>query len=186
MIRQKRKSIKYPKFLTLFITFAVAYWIFAIAEFPGLDTLIINSGWIGAFLAGMMYTYSFTSGLATGIFVVMANNGHPIITGIIAGLGSLLGDLVIFQLIRSSFQDEIKLLSKEKIIILIRKMIPRKIKKWVAPTLGAAIIASPLPDELGVSLLATDKDISTKIFSVISYIFNTLGIIIILVLSYYF
>ena len=45
------------------------------------------------------------------------------------------------------------------------------------------IIASPLPDEIGVTMIAASKSISAKVFSVISYVLNTAGIFVILMIG---
>jgi len=42
------------------------------------------------------------------------------------------------------------------------------------------VIASPLPDEIGVSLLAGTTKISTRTFAILSYFLNTAGIFIVL------
>lgn len=57
---------------------------------------------------------------------------------------------------------------------------PNPLKKYLIVILAGFIIASPLPDEIGVSLLASSGIISMKKFSVISYVLNTLGIFAIL------
>ena len=44
------------------------------------------------------------------------------------------------------------------------------------------LIASPLPDEAGVTMLAGLTKISVKSLALISFILNTLGIIILLIL----
>jgi uncharacterized membrane protein YdjX (TVP38/TMEM64 family) len=103
--------------------------------------------------------------------------------GLIAGLGALVGDLVIFKFIKHSFADEIEKFSKEKSFKYLKKKIPGKLKKYLIVVLGGFIIASPLPDEIGVSLLAATSSISTRTFSIISYMMNTAGILIILLIG---
>ena len=88
--------------------------------------------------------------------------------------------MFIFNFIRYSFADEIYKLSKEKIILYINHKTPSLFKKYLIPVIAGFIIASPLPDEIGVSLLAASKTISMKIFSVVSYALNTAGIFVIL------
>jgi hypothetical protein len=47
------------------------------------------------------------------------------------------------------------------------------------PVIGAIIIASPLPDEVGISLMGLSK-ISTPKFIFISYILNSIGLFLII------
>jgi len=46
---------------------------------------------------------------------------------------------------------------------------------WTLPVIGAIIIASPFPDEIGVSLVGISK-IKTYQFLLVSFILNAIGI----------
>ncbi|MDP3765383.1 MAG: hypothetical protein Q8R04_02625, partial [Nanoarchaeota archaeon] len=137
-------------------------------------------GYFGTFLAGMLFTYGFTAAPATAILLILAKEQNIILAGLIGGFGALIGDLIIFRFIRDSFADEFKKLSKEKFVQNINNKTPSLLKKYFAPVIAGFIIASPLPDVLGVSLLAASRTISMRMFSVISYLLNTAGIFIIL------
>ena len=56
----------------------------------------------------------------------------------------------------------------------------RKITHYLLFALSGIIIASPLPDEIGVSLLAGLTHIKQKILAIVSFVLNTIGIIILL------
>lgn len=166
----------------LVITFLIAYLIFKEKDLPAMHNLLTNLGYFGTFLAGILYAYGFTAAPATSILMILAKQQNIIFTGVIAGVGALTGDMLIFKFIKHSFKDEIKKLSKENFIIHIKTMMPKPIKKYLLPTIAGILIASPLPDEIGVSMLATTK-ISTKIFSILSYTLNTAGIFLILIIG---
>ena len=168
---------KYPKFLLLFITFLIAYLLFYGREFGPFRDFIAGLGYSGTFIAGMLFTYGFTAAPATAIFLILAESQNIYIASLIGGLGALVGDLFIFSFIRYSFVDEIKKLSKEKIVKYFNGRLPGLLKEYLLPVVAGFVIASPLPDEIGVTMLAASKVISTKIFSVISYVLNTLGIL---------
>ena len=106
-----------------------------------------------------------------------------VVFGLIGGLGALVGDLFIFNFLRHSFADEISKFRKEKIVLYINRKVPNLFKKYLVPVFAGFIIASPLPDEIGVALLAASRTISTKIFSLLSYALNTAGIFVILVIG---
>jgi hypothetical protein len=53
-----------------------------------------------------------------------------------------------------------------------------KLFYWFVPFFGAVIIASPFPDEIGVSMLGMSK-LGSRYFLLISFVFNSLGIFII-------
>lgn len=173
--------IKYPKLLLLLLTFAVAYLIFKERNFLPFHNFLLSMGYLGVFLAGIFFVYGFTAAPATAILLILAKEQSIILAGFIAGVGALMGDLVIFKFIRYSFADELEKLSKEKIITRLNHNAPNLLKKYFVPVLAGFIIASPLPDEIGVSLLAASRQISLELFSIISYVLNTAGIFVILI-----
>lgn len=181
------QRIRYPKFILLFLTFVAAYLILYGESYALLRNYIVSLGYIGAFFAGILYSYGFTAAFATSILLILAKHNANIYTiGIIGGFGSLFADLILFEFVRHSFKDEIKKLAKEKIISYFYKRLPDIIKKSLLPVLAGIIIASPLPDEVGVTLLASIKTFSVRAFSVIAYTLNTAGIIFILYIGKHF
>jgi|TARA_B100001971_G_C18003910_1_gene438768 hypothetical protein len=169
--------MKYPKFILLIITILIATQIFSNKDFTLIQTLTTNLGYIGAFILGIMYVYSFTAAPATSLLLILATQQNILLTGLIAGLGSLTGDLIIFKLIRHSFDDEIQKLKKKK---WIKKI---KLPNFITILIAYVIIAAPLPDEIGVTLLAAHKKISTEVFSIFAYLLNTAGIFVVLIIG---
>ena len=176
-------KIKYPKLLFLIFTFIIAYLIFTWRDFSPFHNFLFSLGYFGTFLAGMFFTSGFTAAPATAIMLILAQEQDILFTGFIAGFGALIGDLIIFTFIRYSLADEIEKLSKEKSMNYLKNKNPNALKKYFVLALAGFIIASPLPDEIGVALLAGSKQISTKFFSVLSYILNTAGIFVILLIG---
>lgn len=174
---------KYPKFLLLFITFLVAYLLFYSKEYGPFQEFIVPLGYSGTFVAGLLFVYGFTAAPATAIFLILAQHQNIYLASLIGGLGALVGDLFIFSFIRTSFVDEIKKLSKERIIKHFNGRLPGILKEYLLPVAAGFVIASPLPDEIGVAMLAASKVISTKVFVFISYLLNTAGIFVILVIG---
>ena len=171
---------KYPKFLLLFITFLLAYLLFYGRNNLAFYQFIISTGYFGIFIAGLMFSYGFTAAPAISLFLILAESQNIYAATLIGGFGALLSDLTIFMFVRASFADEIEKLSKEKLIVKLNHHTPGKLKKYFLPVLAGFIIASPLPDEIGVTLLASVRSISTRLFAVVSYLLNTLGILVIL------
>src|SRR3989344_2851920 len=172
----RRHIFRYPKFLLLFITFIIAYFMFYSRNYEPFNNFIIDLGYSGTFVAGIMFAYGFTAAPATAVFLILAQHQNIYLASLIGGLGALISDLFIFSFIRQSFADEIRKLGREKIVKYFNGRLPGAIKKYTLPVVAGFVIASPLPDEIGVAMLAASKVISTKIFSVISYALNTIGI----------
>ena len=169
--------MKYPKFTLLGLTYVLAIIILYGNIF--LPFRILSLGYVGIFIAGILYSYGFTSGPAVVLLLLLAKEKNILLAGFLGALGALIADLTIFRFIKISFKDEISLLQKR--FFKINKT--DFLKKYFILLIASFIIISPLPDEIGVTLLASLTKISTKVFLIISYLLNTLGIFIILILG---
>ena len=177
---KKRGFWKYPKLTLLALTFLLAYILFKSHREWAFLSIMSTWGLPGAFLLGMFYAYGFTSAPATALLLLTAKQYPILVAGFLGGLGALVGDLVIFSVVRASFADEFYMLSRERLVKAGTQLVPKKVRKFLLPILAGVIISSPLPDEIGVTLLAASTNISTKWFSLISFVLNSTGIIIIL------
>jgi len=78
--------------------------------------------------------------------------------------------------------DEFKRLEKTKIIKDIREEmkihLSHKIRSYLLYALAGIVIASPLPDEVGVTMLAGLTSIKPKIMILLSFLFNCFGILV--------
>ena len=83
------KRLKYPKFLLLILTIAIAYLLFSDESFSPIRQIILSSGIIGLFLAGILFDYGFTSAPAIAILLLMAPTYNIFFATLIAGLGSV-------------------------------------------------------------------------------------------------
>jgi len=138
-----------------------------------------NFGYIGAFIAGIFFVSTFTVATSALVLLTLAETLSPIEIGLIAGLGAVVGDILIFNLIKDDLANEIEeiydqLDNKRH----LKKLFHSKYFNWLLPIFGAIIIASPLPDELGISLINLSKMSRIK-FVLLSYALNSIGIFII-------
>lgn len=138
-----------------------------------------NLGLLGAFVGGVLFVSTFTVSLGTVILVMLAETMPIFLIAIIGGIGALVGDMIIFYFIRSnSLVEEIKhtyeFLGGGRLTNLLKS----PYFSWSLPVIGAIIIATPLPDELGVSLLGLSR-LKTYEFIALSYILNSIGILVV-------
>jgi len=173
-------KFKYPKFLLLLLTFVIAYLLFYNRTYGPFYDFVASLSYFGTFISGSLYVYGFTAAPATALLLILAKEQNILLASLVGGLGALIGDLIIFSTIRHSFADEIEKLFEEEIVKYIHSKTPLFIKKYFIPAAAIFIIASPLPDEVGIALFAATTNVSLRVFSVFSYIFNTLGIFVIL------
>src|SRR3989344_9504379 len=76
---------------------------FLLAETPQVDSFIkqIGSlGYIGAFITGIFFVSTFTVPQAAVVLYHLADTLHPLEIAILAGLGAMVGDYIIFKYLR--------------------------------------------------------------------------------------
>lgn len=139
---------------------------------------------LGSFIAGFFFTSVFTTAPAIVTLGEIAKSDSIILVSIFGALGALLGDLIIFRFIRDRLSDHfVELMKHERWWRRIYHLVFHlKYFRWLTFFIGGVIIASPFPDELGISLLGLSK-MKTKHFLPISFVFNFIGIMIIGVLA---
>ncbi len=132
---------------------------------------------LGAFIAGMFFTSIFTTAPAIAALGEIAINNSLYSTAFFGALGAVLGDIVIFQFIRDELSVHFgELLKHNTIWKRLHTLFKLKYFRWFTFLLGGIVIASPLPDELGIGLLGVSKT-KTNIFIPVSFFFNFIGIL---------
>lgn len=176
-------NFKYPKMAGLVIAIIFAYIIF---RNPTVSHFVSNlgvEGYIGVFIAGLLFAFGFTAPFAAGFFITL-NPGNIWLAGIVGGLGAVVSDTLIFKFIKFSFTKEFSRFKKISVIRktgeLIERSFGKKFKVYLMYALAGIMIASPLPDEAGVIMLAGLTKIKLGTLMKLGFILNTLGIIILL------
>lgn len=163
------------------ISLIIALYLLQNEIFRNISLHLGGWGYLGAFFAGMLFVSTFTVSVGTVILFILSDNHlTPLEIAIFAGVGSVVSDFIIFQSIRSrDLMDEIRnvfnFFGGEK----IQHLIKTKYFSWTLPVVGAIIIASPLPDEIGVSLLGISHMKPSR-FLLLSFVLNFIGIFIII------
>ena len=145
---------------------------------PQFAELMLQLGsyrYLGAFVAGILFVCTATTGIGAVMLVVLAKQ-LPILTlCLTAGLGAVLADLVMFRVVKDGLLEELEDIYNQLHGRKLSHIFHSKAFRWTLPVLGAIIIASPLPDELGVGLMGISK-LSVPRFAVLSWILNSIGI----------
>lgn len=169
-------KIKYPKFLLFIFSVVLAYFLVAELFYDPIHNALLSLGLLEVLLAGFLYHYAFSAPPAAVILLTLAPEYNLIYAGVWAGVGALVSDLIIFKFIRHGFGDEVEKLRKEKIIQYIKRKIPGSVQKGMFNTLAIVLIASPLPTEVGITLMASKKNLSSQKFSIIVFALHTAAI----------
>lgn len=178
MKSKRTLSIWHYKYLSLFfISLLVAFFLFKSPYFNKFLLSVNSWDYLGIYFAGVLYVSSLTVALSMVMLSVLSQNDTNILLiGLIGGLGALTGDYIIFRFVRDKLSGEVEeLIDHSKPLLHLASFFNTKYISWTLPLIGVFIIASPLPDELGVSLLGLSK-MSVKKFILISFLSHTTGI----------
>jgi hypothetical protein len=180
MKNSMRVNVRYPRLLLFLVSVIVVYFLFSGVLYEPLHEALLVLGYLGTFLAGLLYPYSFTSVAGTAILLVLAQNQNIFLAGVIAGIGALISDLAIFCFVKYSFGGEVQQLSQGSSIKTLNRVIPARLRTPLFVVLACVLIASPLPTEIGIMLLTSVKKLSLKQFLVLVYLLHLSAIFVIL------
>lgn len=180
LMRKKWHRYRYKNITYLVASIAIAYLLFRNTSFHEFLTHLGTYGYFGAFIGGILFASTFTISIGAVILLNMVEYLNPWEIAIIAGIGGVVGDGIIFQFIRNKgLVDEIKHFVNYFGADKLEHLLHTKYFSWTLPVFGALIIASPLPDELGVSLIGISR-LSTTQFVALSFVMNVIGVFIVL------
>ncbi len=180
--------IRYPKLLALGLTFVLAYLLFLQGFFDVIEPFIHGHGYLSAFIGGILTSFGFTAAFGIAVFVELSDVMHPLPAAVVGAVGSLLADELIFVFIRASFVDELERLQASPLFarmqtILHHERFPERLRRYLLWSVSGFILASPLPDEIGVTMLSGITNIEAKTFAIICLILNMAGIFTILMVA---
>lgn len=170
-----RKHHKYTNLTILTLTIVATVLLFKNESVHSFLLSLGNFGYLSAFFAGAMFVSTFTAAIGVVMILVLAEGLSAVELGLIAGAGAVLTDLLIFKFVKDNLIKEIAPIYNDLGGGHLTKLLHTKYFSWTLPVIGAAMIASPLPDEIGVSLLGLSKMPTWK-FLLISFVLNAIGI----------
>lgn len=174
------RTIKTYPFITGFLFSIIAAMVlYATGTLHELTRTMGSFGYVGGFIAGMAYAFTFTTAAAALLFLELGETLNPIRTIAIGGLGAMVGDLVFYWIINDGIKKEIGAfviaLMPIRRLKRMEQFTKRRVFIWTIPFLASLLIASPLPDELGIALFSF-INFRPKYLALISFVLNTIGI----------
>lgn len=167
----------------LVISLLSAFVISRLPFFGEIIKTIGSLGLFGAFLSGMLFASTFT--VATGglLLIHLSNTLNPMALIFFGALGAVSADVLIFYFVKDNVSAEVTPIY-EKFLAHhhLKKILHTRYFSWTLPVLGAIIIASPLPDELGVSLMGISA-MTLGRFALISFFSHTIGMVSLVLLA---
>jgi len=178
-------KFKYPKIFILVIFILFAYILFSSISIASYFSRLGEFGYLAIFLFGMLFPFGFTTPFSVGFFLTLDPN-NIFLSGFIAGIGAMISDLFLFKFVKFSFQDEFERFKQEKftkkLSSAIKHTFGKKLQHYLIYAFAGIIIASPLPNEAGVTMLAGLSHIKERWLAVVSFICNAFGITLLLLI----
>ncbi len=183
---KKLFGFKYPKLFLLILCIFLAYYIFSRPIVSDWMSQLNTLSYFGIFIGGLLIAFGFSAPFGVGILITSQPESILLAT-LLAGAGAMISDMLIFKTIKFSFMNEFEELKKTKTIKKIKKIIHHNkhilIQHYLLYVFAGIMIATPLPDEIGVSMLAGLTTVKPSRLAVISFILHTIAISLILYFS---
>lgn len=176
------KNWPYKNTTLLLASLVLFFYFLKSPEIQNFIKTIGTLGYVGSFISGMFFVSIFTVAPASVIIFDVAKTLNPVFVAITAGLGAVIGDYLIFRLLKDRVFEELTPLVKKNGGAFLGKLFSSPFFAWLIPIFGAFIIASPLPDELGISLMGISK-IKNWQFLLVTFLLNSVGIFLVIILS---
>lgn len=172
--KYKRTILLLLSILVLILVAQSEFWHRLVAQFSVL-------GYPGAFICGILFVSIFTVAPATTVLFYLVGEYNPILVALFAAAGSVLGDYIILESLEDGVFKEIEPFVKEQ---LGKRKLDQFFRSpyfsWILPVLGAVIIISPLPDEVGVAMLGLSEMKRWKFVALVS-VLDLIGMLLLVI-----
>lgn len=128
-----------------------------------------------SFVAGVLFTSMFTIAPASIAFAEIGNPSNILAISLAGALGAVCGDMLLFLFIRDTVVEDLKTVLKASSYKKFVAHFHGGFLRWISPIIGAFLIASPFPDELGLALMGFAR-IRSAYMIPLTFIMNFVGI----------
>lgn len=181
--------IRYPNLTLLAVSILVAILLSYFNVFDQAFGKLGDFGYLGAFIAGILFPITFTSPIAAFAFFYLGEHYNLLwVTGL-GALGAVIGDLIIFTFVKDGTLKEIEEIRERHRVAHpiyghrerhreLMKLFRSKPFHALALFIGGLLVLLPGPDEFGIAIFASYKFDMRK-FVPISFILNTGSILLV-------
>lgn len=171
------KNYKYKGLTLIFLSILFAIFL---SKYIPLEEFLFKTRYVpffGSFIAGALYVSSSTAAIGVLILSDLSKKISPIEIGLLGGLGAVVADFCLFRFFKDDLIYEITPIYNKLGGKHLTRLMHHRSFRWGLPVIGAIIIASPIPDEIGISLMGISK-IKSYQFIILSFVLNACGIFI--------
>jgi len=181
-MKEEKFKFLLKDFLFLLIGILIAFWL---GKSNFLDQISVWSSGLPfynqilSFITGFFFVSVFTAVPASVLLVHLSESYPIVLIAFWAAFGSVLGDFLIFYLIRHRVKKDTSLILGANLSKRLASIFQIKAVRWLVPVVGAFIVASPFPDEIGLTLMGFSH-LPARLFVVLSFFLNFLGLLLLL------
>lgn len=177
-INKKWRNWHYKNTVLLSLSILIFFFLADTSQVKSVIEYIGGFGYVGAFLAGILFVSVFTVAPASVVLFYLAETLNPFGIAIAAGAGSVVGDYLIFRFLKDRIFEELRPFFMDHGGRPVQRLFRTPHFAWSLPLVGAIIIASPLPDEIGLGMLGLTKIKKWQLLGVL-FILDAAGIFLI-------
>src|SRR3989338_893590 len=181
--------IKYPNLTLLGASVVVAIALTHFNVFDKTFGALGDFGYLGAFVAGILFPITFTSPIAAFAFFYLGEHYNLLAVTGLGTIGAVLGDLIIFTFMKDGTIAEIEKIREQHKIAhpiyghrerhkALVKLFHSRPFHSLSLFVGAVLILLPGPDEFGIAIFASYK-LKMKKFIPVSLALNTISILLV-------
>lgn len=142
----------------------------------GILALTQESVILGGLLGGILFTSGFTAAPAVVVLGKLAQSYSVFPVAFLGAIGAVVGDLLIFRFLRDGISEDFANLMQQAPRTRFAHVFRLRLFRWFAAFLGALVVASPLPDEIGLFMMGISK-LKLSRFIPLSFVLNFLGVV---------
>jgi hypothetical protein len=162
-------------FLYILFSLVLAVLIIFVPPFHSAIMALSGAGYIGAFIAGIFFVSVFTAAPAAVVLLLLSQTMPVVSVAIVAGFGAVIGDILILFTLKQGIDTTVPYFPKEFGLEKIIKILRHTKYRFLLTLLGGIIIASPLPDEIGLALMGL-TGLSPFASAAMTFVLNSAGI----------
>jgi len=174
------KSWQYKNLTILVFAFLLSL---ALGSFKPFHEFLFGVGYWSAFFAGMIFVFTFGAPIAAVTLLILAEHFPLFQILVAASLGAVISDFTIFRLFKDGLSEELEPIYESFEKNHFKKVLKTKHFRWLFPVIGAILILTPLPHDVGINLIGVHR-LKNHQFLVLSALVNVVGVIFILLLSF--
>jgi hypothetical protein len=175
---KKRKQHLHLDILFLSGSVAAAIAIWGTGVVPILLETFQGFEGIGIFVAGFFFTSALTIVPATVVLGQIANHAPIFFVAVLGGIGATIGDYLLFRFFAGRVAEDLHFFLTSPHLRKFSSAFRSASFRWTLIILGAFVIVSPLPDEVGLAMMGISH-MKNKVFIPLSFVLNTIGILVV-------